>query len=119
MYPTNRFLNIVQALESYHRIRFGEFVRPLEENEEKINEIIDAIPEGQLNKKKRKRLKSAMRAQNRKNLSERLKELYEFGSNVLNPMVDDRNVFVDRIVVNRNYFTHWDENKKEGGGRQF
>jgi hypothetical protein len=38
MYPENRFLNVVQAIEAYHRRRIGGLVLPEEEHQERITD---------------------------------------------------------------------------------
>lgn len=115
MYLEQRFLALVQGLESYHRRtrhgkdrylpddlyneileEFGEFIHRLREN----GKITDDLEDNLMNK---------LRWGNEYTLRKRLKELINEIQELLQITMDNQiKTFIDRLVKYRNYLTHYD-----------
>lgn len=107
MYITNRLLLLTQALETYHIRTFDSEILDedkFDDLKKYLTEIVEKLPEREL----QSHFKVKIKYMNKKNLRKRLREIInKFGylKNVLN--IDDRG-FVDKIVITRNYYTHYD-----------
>jgi hypothetical protein len=107
---SNRFLNIVSALESFHRIR-----RPLEMKKinpsdyEKIREeIILNVPD-----KHHEFLNVLLDHGNQISLHERLESLIkEFNTKIFSNVFTDSSAFIKKTKDTRNYYTHFDPKGK-------
>lgn len=109
VFNENIFLNLAQALESYHR----KFVRneTLSEDEHKarVKDILHAVKD-----EHRQWLASKFAFRNEPVLSERLEELLPENSNqTLNKTIPQSEEFVQRLKDIRNYYTHFDERLKK------
>jgi len=107
MYITNRLLLLTQALETYHIRTFDSEILDedkFDDLKKYLTEIVEKLPEREF----QSHFKVKIKYMNKKNLRKRLREIInKFGylKNVLN--IDDRG-FVDKIVITRNYYTHYD-----------
>ena len=106
-FQTNRFLNIVQALEAYSRIRHGKYARPKEEHKKRSEEVLESIPE-----KHKKWVRQILNYSNNKNLRNRLFELIEEANPLSKELVGCTNEFAKYVVDTRNYLTHRDSTGK-------
>jgi hypothetical protein len=102
MYLDNQFLNVVQAVEAYHRIRCGGTDLPEDEYESKLKEILDATPSAH-----RAWLREELRYSNELSLRKRLRELMEETGSILAPVWRNATLFIQKVVATRNYMTHW------------
>ncbi len=109
-FPISKFLNIIQALESYHGDRPDSVILKEErENflarKEKLKGNIDPADTD---------LKSWIDKHllYRPTLRARLIELVNETGSVLDSILQDRTTFIDRIVQSRNYYTHFSPEQK-------
>lgn len=110
----NRFLNLVHALESYHRAVFGGKYISQDEYEAFRAVIEKGFPKGlpdDLENALRSRLKYGNEYALRKRLTLLLKSLDKKLLAIITslPMTQ----FVDQIVDTRNYYVHYDEESKD------
>jgi hypothetical protein len=108
LYLENEFLNIVQAVESYHRRRRKNNLLPEAEHKKRINEVLEYLPiehrewvEGKL-------------SGNEPSLKVRLEELITENDLVINPLLgtDTPDNFIKKARDTRNFFTHYDKSKE-------
>src|SRR5215210_2546945 len=115
-YLEQRFLNLVQALEVYHRRALYEPDLPKEEHEKRVKEILDAIPaehKGWLERK--------LQVVSEPSLNQRLYEIFKRHRGIVESVIDKkkqiRAEFIERVVATRNYRTHFDDSKKDKAAR--
>lgn len=104
-FTENRFLNIVQALETYHRRFKKNEVRSKEEHKKMVNEIIDSVEDS-----KKTWLKEKLSFSNEPSLHNRLSELLDsFSIETIDKIIKDKEQFIKDSKNSRNYYTHYDE----------
>jgi len=108
MYLQHKFLSLVQAIESYHRRTMRNYELPEDEHQKRITEILDSVPSNY-----RKWLEWKFKYSNEPPLRQRLEDILEVCSEVLDEFIDDKSLFVDKTVDTRNYLTHYDPELKE------
>lgn len=118
-YLDDRFLSLVQGVEAYHRRALGTTELPEEEHERRLEEIVSAVPHTH-----KRWLCGKLAYSNEPSLRKRLLEIMHREPEVMKPIFGssgkERKGFVNKVVDTRNYFTHYDESKKESAatGRQ-
>ncbi|NES65568.1 MAG: hypothetical protein F6K24_10060, partial [Okeania sp. SIO2D1] len=108
IYLESKFINLVQAVESYHRRQIKNHVLPEDEHKEHIERILDSVP-----REYKEWLKDKLNYSNEPTLKERLIELLELIPEITNQLVKDKEGFATKIKNARNYFTHYDESLKK------
>lgn len=108
MYGKQRFLSTIQALESYHRVKFGNAQTSIEMHKNKLQEIFDQIPSQHLDW-----LKNKLHFSNEPSLKDRMKELFNKHKKIIEPFIKEPTKFFIRVGNTRNYFTHYDESLKD------
>lgn len=108
MYLQHRFLSLVHALESYHRRTMKNYELPEDQHNRRIQEILNAVPTEQ-----REWLESRLTYSNEPSLRRRLREIFSGYSDVLNEYIENKDAFMNKVVVTRNYLTHYDPNLEE------
>ena len=108
MYLENQFLNLVQAIESYHRRQIKNHVLPKDEHKNRLEIVLDSVP-GEY----KEWLKDKLQHSNEPTLKERLIELFESIPEIINELIKDKEAFATQINNARNYFTHHDEYLKK------
>ncbi|KUJ95287.1 MAG: hypothetical protein H5T94_04165 [Pseudothermotoga sp.] len=110
MYPEQKFLSLVYAIEAYHRHFVKNCELPEVEHKRRLEEILSASPE-----KHRTWLQEKLKYSNEPSLRKRLKEIMEEISKnmALGELIPNQKIIVDDIVTTRNYLVHNDENLKE------
>ncbi len=108
MYLQHQFLSLVQAIESYHRRIMKNYESPEEEHDKRIEEILNTIPE-----KNKEWLKSRLAYSNEPTLRERLRGIFDEYSEIVNNFIEDKKTFIQKVVVTRNYLTHYDSSLKD------
>ncbi|HEY9695245.1 MAG TPA: HEPN domain-containing protein [Oculatellaceae cyanobacterium] len=114
MYPQQAFLNLVQALEAYHRKneKMTKYDLPEQDHQKRLDEIISNVPQEYI-----EWLKVKLSYSNEINLRQRLKEILEICSEVLSDFTSEANLFnnkrkkkdfISKAVSIRNYLTHYD-----------
>jgi len=103
MYLTNEFLNLVQAIESYHRRTMKNYELPEEQHQKRIAEILSATPE-----KYRKWLERKLKWSNEVSLRQRLRDILKSCPQALNKVIKNKKSFISKAIITRNYWTHFD-----------
>jgi hypothetical protein len=113
MYVQFRFLSLMQALEGFHRVtRPGKYLSSDEYEKYRII-LIAALPEDMPGDLK-DALKSRIKYGNEYSLRKRLNELFnDVGDNLRALVSPNYREFIGRVVDNRNYLTHYDEESRE------
>ncbi len=111
-YTSSRFLVNVQALEVYDRIRFSNSVAPKQNYRQKVESIINAVPE-----EHRVWLKGMLQYGNEPRLLERIQRVVERAGDVIIPLVQDAAQFAKLVKDTRNYFTHFSISVKPRAAR--
>lgn len=107
MYEENRFLNLVQALEAYHRIRIGG--RPDEsEHEARAAAILDSCPP-----EHRTWLGEVLQNAGEFTLLQRITAMVRQHPWLVRDVTGRASSFAWRVAATRHYHTHWDP-----GGRR-
>ncbi len=102
------FVSVVQAVESYHRRQRPGGVTNDEKFERRKQRILAAV-----SGKDRKWLKGPLKYSNEKRLRERITELVNETDQAIGRFVEDRERFIESVVVTRNYFTHFDKEQEQ------
>lgn len=108
MYSEQRFLSTIQALESYHRVKFGNAQTSIEAHKNRLQEIYNQVPSQHIDW-----LQNKLHFSNEPSLKDRMKELFNKHKKVIEPFIKDTNKFFIRVGNTRNYFTHYDESLKD------
>src|SRR5690606_30630984 len=104
----NSFLNIAQAVETFHRRFRNNLVLPKDEYEKKKRDIMGAVPI-----EHKDWLKDKLNFANELTLHQRLEQmLSEFSNQTLNTVIKNRVEFIRDIKNSRNYYTHYDSKLK-------
>ena len=100
----HQFLNLTQALESYHRRRFPERTRDLEETfREWLKRLRETLTSEDFSK---------LFLSNEVSFKTRIRELVAQAPPALKATMEPADEFVKRVGDTRNYFTHYDEEHK-------
>ena len=100
------FLSLVQALESYHRRTRKNYVIDYDKHKDRVNSIIDSIPE-----EYKGWLKEKLNFSNEPALIQRLEELSHDGDDywVFFNGKKEIEIFINSVKNTRNYFIHYDK----------
>lgn len=112
MYTSQRFLNLVQGLEAYHRRRFPNEVLPAEQHRSRVDEVVNAAP-----KEHQAWLKEALRWSNEPSLKQRLVQIFERVGQCVSALIPDGERFIRRVRDTRNYLTHFDPSLADRAAR--
>jgi hypothetical protein len=116
MFLGQRFLNLVQALEAYHRRTTTTLNLPEDEHEKRIESILGAVPE-----EHRTWLQGKLRYSNELILRKRIKHVFDGHPRTVDSVVgtssQDKRSFINKVIVTRNYRTHFDENLEDRAAR--
>ncbi|MBK5261609.1 MAG: hypothetical protein JJE17_03425 [Peptostreptococcaceae bacterium] len=104
MFLEQRFLSLVQALESYHRRTRNNSEVEDEKHKIRIDSVLNSV-----HREHREWLKSKLRYSNEPGLRKRLKELFA-GIDIFENLESSkkRRLFISKICDTRNYLTHYD-----------
>jgi hypothetical protein len=108
MYGENVFLNLVQILESYHRIRISQCQDNDEAHQRKLEIIYKTCPSEYLDW-----LKDKLMFSHEPSLKIRIEGIINKYRQVIKPLVKDENAFITKVKNTRNYYTHYNETLKE------
>ncbi len=113
MYFKDRFLSLIQAIESFHRCTFEGKYLPDDKDYKVVYEaLVTAIPEGVRDELKEK-LKRYLKFGNEFTLRKRLKEIFDKYKEILDKFIENKKDFIEKVVNTRNYLTHHDKKLKE------
>jgi hypothetical protein len=113
MYPRFHFLNLIQAVETFHRnMRMGQYLS--EEAFEPIRVTLTTAIPNDIPRDFRESLKNKIRYGYEYSLRKRLRQLFaELEPETTNLITNNVTALIGKIVDTRNYFTHYtDELKK-------
>lgn len=108
MYLNNEFLNLVQAIESYHRRTMKNYELPGEQHQKRITEILSAVPDVH-----KEWLIKKLKHSNEPILRKRLREILESCPKALNEVIRNKKSFINKTVVTRHYWTHFDPDLRD------
>ena len=102
----HKFLNLILALEAYHRKTKENFELPEDKFKDMLDEIVNLVPE-----KYKSWLREKLNYSNEKNLRRRLKEIMDEFSYAISLFIQDENIkhFIDKVIKTRNYLIHKDD----------
>jgi hypothetical protein len=106
-YVQQRFLNVAQAVETYHRARKHGSVMDQAEFDSILEAVVAATPEP-----RRDWLKQRLQHGNEPSLRRRVRELYNSAKDVMEPVAETEK-FVATVVNTRNYHTHYSPELKD------
>ena len=106
-YLENEFLNMVQALESYHRRFASNYELRTEEHQKRIEEIVGAVKEDY-----RDWLRNQLQFSNELSLRKRLRDIVDRYASAIERTIGNKEEFVETVISARNYQTHYDEKLK-------
>lgn len=113
MYLEHSFLSLIQAIESYHRrMHDGKYLED-EDYDKVYQSLLEAIPHPPVESDHYQSLKSRIYYGNEYSLRTRLKNLFNDYGDLLNVLIDNKNVFINDVVNLRNYWTHYDKSLEE------
>ncbi|MDO9289147.1 MAG: hypothetical protein Q7T83_10180 [Thermodesulfovibrionales bacterium] len=121
MYLEYQFLSLIQAVESYHRRKYGGQYLSDDDYSPIRNELIKAISQNISNDFKES-LKKRLQYLNEYSLRKRLKEIFLKYAVIEKLLVESKEVFIEDVVNTRNYLTHYDkrlEIKKVSGQKLY
>jgi ApeA N-terminal domain 1 len=108
MYLENTFLNVVHSIESYHRRRMTNHVRPKAEHRKFIRDILANV-----DSKHSDWLRQQLAYSNEPRLEGRIMELLDKAAGVLEPLITNKQEFAKKVKDTRNYLTHFDRRLSE------
>lgn len=101
----NKFLNMAQALETFHRRRRKNNILTEKQHEKRINEILKSIPI-----KHKDFINGRLIHSNEPSLHMRLDSLFkEFNTKTFSKIVTDKDKFIKQTKDSRNFYTHYDK----------
>lgn len=105
----NKFLNTIQALESYHRKFKNNEDIPQEEYKKNKQEVLNSIPLIHKNW-----IQTALHFGNEPTLHNRLKDLLNsFSLETVDKIIIDKEKFIRDSKNSRNYYTHYDQSTEK------
>lgn len=108
-FSEDKFMDVVRAVETFHRRTQNRTKLPLTDFESKLKSILDKVEEGD-----KKWLQDNLEYANELSLKNRLKDLIKDNSNsFLQTRIKDINRFTFDVVNSRNYYTHYSADKEK------
>ncbi|TGL34842.1 hypothetical protein EHQ52_10150 [Leptospira koniambonensis] len=105
----NQFINIIQALETFHRINYeGLYMNPQIYQSKVYSKIAEELSKIQIDSNLRDSLKARLKYGNEISLRNRLKQLLKEHWNFKVLFIPDHDRFVKTVVDKRNFITHLD-----------
>lgn len=103
------FLNLVQATEAFSRRMRNNCIVNAQEHHKKIDYIISSVEKQEY----KEWVEEKLRYSNEPTLRNRLQEIFKETNFLLELNSKKRKSLISKIIETRNYFTHFDENKKD------
>ncbi len=112
MYSEQKFLSLVQAIESFHQRTHGGEYLSVEEYKPVYDTLVNAIPDW-VSSDLKCRLMEYLKYGREFSLRKRLKEIIYIYQDNIDRFIGNKNAFIENVVDTRNYQTHHDEDLKE------
>jgi hypothetical protein len=116
MFLEQRFLNLAQALEAYHRRTTTTLDLPEDEHRKRIESILGAVPE-----EHREWLEGKLRYSNKPSLRKRIKHIFDGRPQSVDSVVgtsgQDKRSFVNKVIETGNYRIHLDKSLEDRAAR--
>jgi hypothetical protein len=116
MFLEQRFLNLVRALEAYHRRTTTTLDLPEDEHEKRMESILRTVPE-----EHSAWLEGEPEYSNESKLRKRIKHIFDRHPQAVNSVVEnsskDKKSFVNKSIDTRNNRAHFDESLKDRAPR--
>ncbi len=109
MYLQHQFLSLIQAVEAYHRRKFGGKYLSDEDYETIYSKFKEIIDELNIETSFKDALKSKLKYGNEFSLRKRLKDLFVKYQDITQNFIKDEYNFINKVVDTRNYLTHYDK----------
>lgn len=103
-YLDMQFLNLVHAVETYHRRVICNQVMPEEQHQEKVARILAKVGE-----EDRSWLEEKLMYSNEPTLRQRLREILKLSPQLVMKAIGNFKSFIKKVVDTRNYLTHYDQ----------
>ena len=107
LYAQNRFYNVISAAESFHRLRFDNFMMPEDEFRTFRRGIIRAAP-----KEHRQWLGNQLQYSNEPRLRDRLVKMVDYSGSAFAALCTDPDSWVTVVAESRNRLTHHDKERQ-------
>jgi ApeA N-terminal domain 1 len=107
LYVQNRFLNVVSAAESFHRLRFSNELMPEPDFQAFIDKLIERVPG-----EHREWLSRQLQFSNEPRLRRRLRELARYAGPAFTSVCGKRDRWITLAVEVRNRLTHYDKDRR-------
>ena len=107
----NRFLDIIQGLESFHRRKLEDTEALIKDFNQRLSTVIDPLLESD-----KKWIRDLLEYKYEPSLRKRLRELLQKENfEIIEKVVpkNNRKKFIDQVANSRNYYTHYNENLKK------
>jgi len=108
MYLDQRFLNIIQAIEAYHRRTQNNKELSDDEHIKRFAAVMDTIPD-----EYKEWVSGRLQYGNEPVLRKRLKELFLQIKDVVEVSNNDIKSLINKLCITRNYLTHYDKSLEE------
>jgi hypothetical protein len=115
-YLHQRFLSLAQALESYHRRAYGGTHLAADKFSSVLSDLLAVVnlEAHAINRDVRNAFSNKLKYLNEVSLRKRLKDLFRDRHELASLLIRNEGRFIDRVVNTRNYYTHYDEDAREG-----
>jgi len=117
MYLKHKFLNLIQAIESFHQRIFGGKYLSDRDYEVVYNSLVNAIPNN-VKSDLKVRLTEYLKYGNEFSLRKRLKDIFDNYNEIVDNYIKDKDNFIKKVVDTRNYYTHYDKRLKEHAAKE-
>jgi len=119
LFSENKFLNYVQALETYYGRLYNGGYLPESTCKEIYDCLVSAIPDLSIDGYKDFKMSLTQRLKyiNEYSLRKKLKVLVNGTGDLFDKYVENRNLFVESVVDTRNYLTHYSTNLEHSAAK--
>lgn len=107
-FPKTRFINLIQACETYHSFRYGSNLIDEDEHSARVKSVVSTIPE-----EHKEWANDTLYHSNYKSLKNRLIELFEAVNFLYDSYISSFDKLTTKLKDTRNYYTHYNENLKD------
>ncbi|NQT78710.1 MAG: hypothetical protein HQ565_13440 [Bacteroidetes bacterium] len=106
-FRVEKFMDIVRAIETFHRRTHNSNRLPIAEYDQLVNSILSDV---KISKEDKEWLENKLRYGNEPTLHKRIKEMInQSNTSILKDSSGNIRKFCQRVVDSRNYYTHYDE----------